>query len=106
MITRTWWRRAAATATVLCLSATLAPGAQAATGDFTYVNVNDDDFTLHNPESGECLLLVSGAKSATNGTGGRAVLFADQGCEEPLGVMARGTSSRFIARVPHSVRFD
>ncbi|WP_171164034.1 hypothetical protein [Streptomyces sp. I05A-00742] len=98
-------RTAAVLGAALTLSLGLSPDARAATGDFTYINVNGDDFTLHNPQDGECFLLISGAQSATNSTDRRATLFSEQGCEGPLLVMERGTSATFGSNVPHGVTF-
>ncbi|MCA6091120.1 hypothetical protein LE181_02905 [Streptomyces sp. SCA3-4] len=98
-------RPAVAVGAALALFTGMSTSAQAATGDFTYINVNGDDFTLHAPENGECFLLVSGARSANNRTNTRATVFAEQGCEGSRLVMQPGTSVNFGAAVPHSVMF-
>lgn len=99
-------RMSVAFGAALVLSAGQVADAQAATGDFSYVNVNGDDFTLHDPPNGECFLLVGGAQSAANHTDSRAVLYSEHGCEGGARlVMERGTSARFGASVPHSVMF-
>ncbi|WP_328302181.1 hypothetical protein OG389_32130 [Streptomyces sp. NBC_00435] len=91
-------------ALTLCMG--LSTSAHAAAGEFRYVNVNEDDFTLENPVNGECFLLVSGARSARNATNARASLFAERDCEGPSALVLRpGTLARFAAAVPHSVRF-
>ncbi|MEU9717916.1 hypothetical protein [Streptomyces sp. NPDC047976] len=83
----------------------LSGSAQAAAGDFTYVNVNGDDFTLHDPRNGECFLLVSGASSAVNRTNTKATVFVDHGCEESSETMQPNTSVTFSGTNPHSVMF-
>ncbi|MFD9306377.1 hypothetical protein ACFWCB_27590 [Streptomyces sp. NPDC060048] len=90
----------------LVLFTGLSTSAQAAGGAFQYVNVNADDFSLENPVSGECFLLVSGAREADNSTDARASLFEERDCEgAPARVMRPGQSATFGAAVPHSVRF-
>ncbi|MFD0385527.1 hypothetical protein ACFQ2B_34185 [Streptomyces stramineus] len=92
--------------TALALFTGVSGSAQAATGDFLYTNVNGDEFTLHNPASGECFLLVSGARSAFNRTTSRASLFTEHGCEGARLLMQPNTSASFTGNVPHSVMFD
>ncbi|MGW6710526.1 hypothetical protein ACWGDE_37325 [Streptomyces sp. NPDC054956] len=81
--------------------------AHAAGGEFRYVNVNQDDFTLENPENRTCFLLLSGARRAENTTNARATLFAERDCEGlTTRVMQPGQSAVFpAAAAPHSVRF-
>ncbi|MBC2877263.1 MULTISPECIES: hypothetical protein [Streptomyces] len=98
-------RAAIALGTAAALCCGLSTSAQAATGDFTYVNVNGDDFTLHAPANGECFLLVSGAGSAVNRTNATATVFAEQGCEGSHLTMPPGTSANFGSAAPHSVMF-
>ncbi|MFE2287472.1 hypothetical protein ACFXDJ_25285 [Streptomyces sp. NPDC059443] len=99
-------RTAVAIGAALTLFTGLSTSAQAAGGEFRYVNVNEDDFTLENPTSGECYLLLSGAKRAENATNARASLFTERGCEGGAALVMRpGTSANFGASVPHSVRF-
>ncbi|MFI0740476.1 hypothetical protein ACH4PU_20650 [Streptomyces sp. NPDC021100] len=98
-------RAAIALGTAAALFCGLSTGAQAATGDFTYVNVNGDDFTLHDPANGECFLLVSGARSAANHTNATATLFAEQSCEGSGLTMPPNTSASFGGAAPHGVRF-
>ncbi|MBZ4323394.1 hypothetical protein [Streptomyces huiliensis] len=98
-------RAAVAVGAAAALFCGMSTSAQAATGDFTYVNVNEDDFTLHNPANGECFLLLSGAKSATNRTNATATLFEEQGCEGSRLTMPPGTSANFGGNARHSVMF-
>ncbi|MGK5642765.1 hypothetical protein ACSNOK_31310 [Streptomyces sp. URMC 126] len=98
-------RAAVAVGTAAALFCGTSAGAQAATGNFTYVNVNGDDFTLHDPANGECFLLVSGAKSAVNHTNATATVFAEHGCEGSRVTMPPNTSVSFGGTAPHSVRF-
>lgn len=94
----------AGAALVLCTG--LTTSAHAATGAFTYVNVNEDDFVLQDPVSGECYLLVSGATRAENATNARASIFAERDCEGPsMRVMGPRASAHFGPALPHSVRF-
>ncbi|MGW2227174.1 hypothetical protein [Streptomyces formicae] len=90
----------------LALVTTLPTSASAANGTLHYVNVNGDDFSTDNPVNGECYLLVSGAVHVDNGTDTTATVYADHGCEEPLGPPLAPFSARdFGAPVPHSVMF-
>ncbi|MEH6372752.1 hypothetical protein V7793_00080 [Streptomyces sp. KLMMK] len=89
----------------LALFTGLSTSAQAASGDFTYVNVNGDSFVLHNPQNGECFLLISGAKSAANRTNAKATVFAEHGCEGSRLTMQPNTSMTFAGADPHSVMF-
>ncbi|MFI2614917.1 hypothetical protein [Streptomyces sp. NPDC018584] len=73
---------------------------------FTYTNVIGDEFTLHDPASGECFLLVSGARSAFNGTTSRATVFSEHGCEGSRWLMQPNTSAGCGGNAPHSVMFD
>ncbi|MFZ3474190.1 hypothetical protein ACODT3_05170 [Streptomyces sp. 4.24] len=99
-------RTAVTLGAALTLLTGLSAGAHAAGGEFRYVNVNEDDFTLENPVNGECFLLLSGARTAENATDARASLFAERDCEGPsMLVMRPGQSARFGAAVPRSVRF-
>lgn len=99
-------RTAVTIGTALTLFTGLATSAHAAGGEFTYVNVNGDDFVLENPANNECFLLLSGAIRARNGSNTRAALFAERDCEGPSQLVLRpGVSARFGAAVPHSVRF-
>ncbi|MFC5144799.1 hypothetical protein [Streptomyces aureoversilis] len=98
-------RTAATIGAALALFTGLSTSAQAATGDFTYVNVNEDRFTLHNPQNGECFLLISGARSAANHTNTKATVFAEHGCEGARMTMQPNTSVNFSSAAPHSVMF-
>ncbi|EMF00432.1 hypothetical protein J7W19_07230 [Streptomyces mobaraensis NBRC 13819 = DSM 40847] len=98
-------RTAVAIGAAAALFCGMSANAQAATGDFTYVNVNGDDFTLHSPVDGECFLLVSGARSAANRTNATATVFAEQGCEGSRVTMPPHTSTDFGGSAPHSVMF-
>ncbi|WP_371619042.1 hypothetical protein [Streptomyces sp. NBC_00454] len=103
-------RNAVRTAVVIGAALTLFTGvstsAQAAGGEFRYVNVEGDDFTLENPANGECYLLLSGARRAENATGARASLFTERGCEGGAALVMRPRgSANFGSVVPHSVRF-
>ncbi|MBT2452709.1 hypothetical protein J7F03_37855 [Streptomyces sp. ISL-43] len=90
----------------LALFTGLSASAHAAGGEFGYVNVNEDDFTLENPVNGECFLLLSGARKVENATNARASLFAERDCEGPSArVMRPGESAHFGSAAPHSVRF-
>ncbi|KAF9139892.1 hypothetical protein BG015_001871 [Linnemannia schmuckeri] len=77
-----------------------------ATGTLRYVNVNEDDFTINDPASGECFLLVSGAVHVDNGTGSVGTVYSDRGCEDVLGgPLAPGSARDFGEPVPHSIKF-
>lgn len=89
----------------LALGVTCVTSAQAATGTLTYVSVTGDDFTLSDPENGECYLLLHGATWVDNGTDTHAQLYSDRGCEEPMASLPPGTAGGFDPTVPHSVRF-
>ncbi|MFE0174585.1 hypothetical protein ACFWZ2_19890 [Streptomyces sp. NPDC059002] len=91
----------------LALVTALPTSASAANGSLHYVNVNGDDFSTDNPVSGECYLLVAGAVHVDNGTDSVATVYADHGCEEPLGApLAPFTAGDFGDPVPHSVMFS
>ncbi|MGW1990940.1 hypothetical protein [Embleya sp. NPDC001921] len=80
--------------------------AHAATGTFTYENVDGEQFRLVDPADGECFPLVGGARIATNGTATVAAVYADQGCEDgPYGLLGPHTTAVFAAPIPHSVKF-
>ncbi|MEU1818813.1 hypothetical protein ABZ543_27030 [Streptomyces roseifaciens] len=98
-------RTAVTLGAALALFTGLSTSAQAATGDFTYVNANEDDLTLHNPKNGECFLLVSGARRAANRTNTKATVFAEHGCEGSRLTMQPNTSMTFGGADPHSVMF-
>jgi hypothetical protein len=99
-------RVAGAAVAALALATGGSVDVQAASGTLHYVNVNEDAFTTENPVSGECYLLVSGARHIDNGTGSVATVYSDHGCEDVLGSPLAPHSSRdFGQPVPHSVKF-
>ncbi|GCD92423.1 hypothetical protein [Embleya hyalina] len=99
-------RMAATTGAALVLCTAMSTsGAYAATGTFAYDSPESGALTIENPANGECRLLLQGAVRADNHTDTDARLFRDQGCEEPLTVLAPGESRDFREPIPHSVMF-
>lgn len=98
-------RVALAAGAVLTLSLGLPTTAQAATGNFTYVNVNGEEFTLPSPEEGVCYLLHSGAHTVINHTDRRATVFPEYGCAGTAITLPSGSAVNGASFVAQSVRF-
>ncbi|WEO93363.2 hypothetical protein A6P39_004600 [Streptomyces sp. FXJ1.172] len=98
-------RAALAAGAALTLSLGLPATAQATTGNFTYANVNGEEFTLQSPNDGECYLLHSAAHTVINYTDKRATVFPEPGCVGTAITLPSGSAVNGASFVARSVRF-
>ncbi|WP_143200131.1 hypothetical protein [Kitasatospora sp. CB01950] len=104
-------RNAAHLVSVTCAAFVLATGsstvAYAATGDFTYTDIDGVDHTLVDPPSGECIsfgLPVTGADNETNTS---ASVYENTDCSGPaLDTLPPNTGMSWGSVLPNAVRFN
>ncbi|MFG2696566.1 hypothetical protein ACIHEI_23765 [Kitasatospora sp. NPDC051984] len=96
-----------AACTALTLVTGIATDAHAATGDFTYTDIDGEDHTLVDPPSGECIsfgLPVTGADNETNVT---ATVYENTDCRGvPLDMLPPKTGMSWGGTLPNAVRFN
>lgn len=99
-------RTALTVSAALILCTGLSTSARAATGELFYRSTDGEEFTITDPDNGECFLLVGGADRVSNMTDTRATLYTDHGCEEnPTSLASHASRDFFPPLVPHSIRF-
>ncbi|PJN28176.1 hypothetical protein [Kitasatospora sp. CB02891] len=100
-------RFALAACTALTLVIGIATSANAATGEFTYTDIDGEDHTLVDPPSGECIsfgLPVTGADNETNAS---ATVYENTDCSGPaLDTLPPKTGMSWGSVLPNAVRFN
>ncbi|MGW4380085.1 hypothetical protein [Kitasatospora sp. NPDC004531] len=104
-------RNAVRVASVAGAALVLATGsstvAYAATGDFTYTDIDGVDHTLVDPPSGECISFGLPVTGADNETDSSATVYENTDCSgAPLDTLPPKTGMSWGSVLPNAVRFN